>query len=226
MDFEHRSVRIKICGITRFEDALAAIDAGAHALGFVFHSGSPRFVRTEQAASIIKSLPPFVQTVGVFVNRSREEIVRTAISTGINVIQLHGDERPEDCEGYNLPVIKAVRLEHNGSLSEVKLFRTQGVLVEANVDGQWGGTGVPLDWETLSNRLREDGSSLGDGLVLAGGLNPSNVANAVKIVRPYAVDVSTGVEDMPGIKNHRKIRDFISEVHSISFQKGAIKICP
>ncbi len=150
----------------------------------------------------------------MFVNRSREEIARTALQTGINVIQLHGDESPEDCAGYNLPVVKAIRLGRGVSMSEISIFKTKGVLVEANVDGQWGGTGVPLDWETLSNRLNEDDSSFTDRLVLAGGLNPSNVAGAINIVRPYAVDVSTGVEERPGVKSHNKIKEFINAVRN------------
>ncbi len=205
--------RVKICGITRPEDAYAAVNAGAHALGFVFHPASPRYVTPERAAGIIGGLPPFVTAVGVFVNRPKEEIDDVIAAAGLHMIQLHGQESPDDCKGYCRPVIKALRLAAGKPLPRLADYPVAGLLVEAKVLGQWGGTGVPLDWERLKQDLEAETSMLRRRLVLAGGLDPQNVALATSIVRPYAVDVSTGVEDEPGIKNHQKIKEFMNALY-------------
>ena len=205
--------RVKICGITRADDAHAAVNAGAHALGFVFHPASPRYVTPERAASIIGCLPPFVAAVGVFVNSGKTEIEKVVRAAGLHMIQLHGQESPDDCKGYSRPVIKAVRLAAGEPLPRLDEYPVAGLLVEAKVSGQWGGTGVPLDWERLKDDLEAETPTVRSRLVLAGGLDPQNVTLAATIVRPYAVDVSTGVEDEPGIKNHRKIKEFMNALH-------------
>jgi len=206
--------RVKICGITRVEDARAAVELGVHALGFIFHPSSPRYVSPELAASIINTLPPFVTAVGVFVNRNRTEIEETVAAAGLHMIQLHGQESPDDCNGYSRPVIKALRLgTDNKRLPNLAAYPVAGLLVEPQVSGHWGGTGIPLDWERLKKDLEPETPAVRSRLVLAGGLDPQNVALAANIVQPYAVDVSTGVEDEPGIKNHKKIEEFMNALY-------------
>jgi len=208
-----RKPRVKICGITRVEDAYAAVNAGVHALGFIFHSGSPRYVTPEEAGSIIDGLPPFVTSVGVFVNRSKAEIEEVVSATGLHTIQLHGHESPGDCKGYSRPVIKAIRLAAGDPLPELTAYPVAGLLVEPEISRAWGGTGTSLDWERLKQDLDTHAPNVRSRLVLAGGLDPQNVAVAASIVRPYAVDVSTGVEDAPGIKNHEKIKEFMNALY-------------
>ena len=192
---------------------MSAWTAGAHALGFVFHPASPRYVTPERAASIIRGLPLFVTAVGVFVNRSKTEIENVVRATGLHMIQLHGQESPDDCQGYSRPVIKALRLAAGKPLPSLVDYPVAGLLVEAKVSGQWGGTGVSFDWERLKDDLEAEAPAVRSRLVLAGGLDPQNVALAASIVRPYAVDVSTGVEDEPGIKNHQKIKEFMNALY-------------
>jgi phosphoribosylanthranilate isomerase len=213
MDRGSSKPRVKICGITRAEDAHAAVELGVHALGFIFHPSSPRYLTPEVAASIIKTLPPFVTAVGVFVNRSRTEIEEIVVAAGLHMIQLHGQESPRDCKGYSRPVIKALRLVMGKWLPSLAAYPVAGLLVEPQVSGHWGGTGVPLDWERLKKDLEPETPAVRSRLVLAGGLDPQNVAPAANIVQPYAVDVSTGVEDEPGIKNHKKIEEFMNALY-------------
>lgn len=207
-------VRVKICGITNANDALAAVRAGAHALGFVFHSPSPRFVTPEKAASIISSLPPFAVAVGVFVNRPREEVESIAVRSGIHVIQLHGNELPEDCIGYRRPVIKAFRVTREKPFPVFARYRVAGVLVDSGTGSAWGGTGIPVDWNYLADHLSTLGQTVRSRLVLAGGLNPENVEQAIRFVRPSAVDVSSGVEEEPGKKNEKLIKEFMNAVRN------------
>jgi phosphoribosylanthranilate isomerase len=205
-------VRVKVCGITRLVDAQAAASYGVHALGFVFHPASPRFVDPEKAATIINALPPFIMAVGVFVNVSRQEVETIADLCHLHAVQLHGEESPEECASYNRPVIKAVRFDPmNGNLALSK-YSASSVLVDAGAIGHWGGTGVPLDWALLSQCLEGEPEAVRRRLVLAGGLTPCNVGKAVSIVKPFAVDVSTGVEIEPGIKDHQKIKEFVNAV--------------
>jgi phosphoribosylanthranilate isomerase len=209
---DKREIRVKICGITRQEDARAAVDAGAHALGFVFHPSSTRYISPENAAAIISTLPPFVATVGVFVNLPKEQVEDIAERSGISVIQLQGDEPPSACEGYGLPVIKALRIQRQNPLTTLAHYRVGGFLVDTAIPGVWGGTGVPLDWELLNRNLNDAPEAARDRLILAGGLNAENVGAAIRLVKPFAVDVSSGVEDKPGIKNHKKIKEFMDAV--------------
>ncbi len=195
-------MRVKICGITRFEDASAAVSFGADALGFVFYEASPRFVFPETVKEIISNLPPFVTTVGVFVNATPNEIEEIVKYTGIDIVQLHGEEPPEECEFWPR-VIKAFRVREMDDLRELKRYRASAYLLDTYSPETPGGTGVTFNWDIAVEAKR-----LGP-VILAGGLNPDNVVDAVKRVRPYAVDVSSGVEAEKGIKDHEKMRLFI-----------------
>jgi phosphoribosylanthranilate isomerase len=201
-----RSVKVKICGLTNLDDAQAAVDAGANALGFVFYERSPRCLQVQTAARIIAQLPPFVTTVGVFVNASIQTILDTAQLCGLDAVQLHGDESPEFClqiPGYK--IIKAVRVADKTCLEDLNRYATSAWLLDSYHAGQQGGTGVRFPWEWAVEVVR-----LGHPVILAGGLTPQNVADAVRIVRPYAVDVSSGVEVSPGKKDHAKLRAFVA----------------
>ena len=199
------AVRSKICGITRIEDALAAVEAGADAIGFVFYAKSPRAVSVQQARAIIKALPPFVTTVGLFVNASRCELGEILDAVPLDLLQFHGDEVVEDCEGWHRPYIKALRVRAGDDIAAaVDAYPSaSGVLLDTYVEGVPGGTGEAFDWSLIPQGLSKP-------LILAGGLTPENVADAVARVKPYAVDVSGGVEASKGIKDHAKIRAFIN----------------
>lgn len=205
--------RVKICGITRVEDALSAAQAGADAIGLVFYSRSPRFVTRKVAAEICAALPPFVTTVGLFVNAGRAEIAEILEAVPLDLLQFHGDESPAQCEGHGRNWIKAVRMKDDVDLYACarQYHRAVGLLVDSYVPGVPGGTGETFNW----GRLPDD---LSLPLVLAGGLHAGNVAEAVTQVRPWAVDVSGGVEldtlqgRQGGIKDAAKIRAFINSV--------------
>lgn len=198
------AVRVKICGITRVEDALAAAAAGADAIGLVFYAGSPRAVGVEQARAIIAALPPFVTTVGLFVDAGRDELAHILASVPLDLLQFHGDESAEQCEGFGRPYIKALRVRAGDDIvARVADYPSaQGILLDAYVEGVPGGTGEAFDWSLIPQRLSKP-------LILAGGLRPDNVAAAVAQVRPYAVDVSGGVEASKGIKDAQKVGAFI-----------------
>ncbi|MDU8360847.1 phosphoribosylanthranilate isomerase [Pseudomonas syringae group sp. J309-1] len=202
------AVRSKICGITRIEDALAAVEAGADAIGFVFYAKSPRAVSIQQARAIIAALPPFISTVGLFVNASRCELNETLDAVPLDMLQFHGDETPEQCDGYHRPFIKALRVQAGDDIAaSCRLYsRASGILLDTFVAGVPGGTGETFDWALIPNSLEKP-------IILAGGLTSANVAQAITQVRPYAVDVSGGVEKSKGIKDHDKIRAFMSAVH-------------
>lgn len=205
--------RVKICGITRVEDALSAALAGVDAIGLVFYSRSPRFVTRKVAAEICAALPPFVTTVGLFVNAGRAEIAEILEAVPLDLLQFHGDESPAQCEGHGRNWIKAVRMKDDVDLYACarQYHRAVGLLVDSYVPGVPGGTGETFNW----GRLPDD---LSLPLVLAGGLHAGNVAEAVTQVRPWAVDVSGGVEldtlqgRQGGIKDAAKIRAFINSV--------------
>ena len=201
------NVRSKICGITRIEDALAAAEAGADAIGFVFYAKSPRAVDVRQARAIIAELPPFVTTVGLFVNASRCELNEILEVVPLDLLQFHGDETPQDCEGYNRPWIKALRVRPGDDLEAAcRLYAgARGVLLDTYVPGIPGGTGEAFDWSLVPARLSKP-------VILAGGLSAQNVGQAIAQVRPYAVDVSGGVEQAKGIKDAAKIEAFMQAV--------------
>ena len=197
-------IRVKICGIASLEDALAAIDAGADALGFVFSPKSPRHVFPEQAAAIIRHLPPFVQTVGLFVNETVETVNTTADLCGLDIIQLHGDEPPGFCDSVNRRVIKAFRVKDIASLAPIKDYRVSACLLDAWSPVAHGGTGQTFNWEFAACAAHSG------RIILAGGLNPDNVAEAIRQVRPYGVDVSSGVESAPGKKDAVLVQAFVA----------------
>jgi phosphoribosylanthranilate isomerase len=198
------AVRSKICGITRIEDALAAAEAGADAIGLVFYAKSPRAVNVQQAREIIRALPPFVTTVGLFVNASRCELTEILEAVPLDLLQFHGDETPADCEGYNRPYIKALRVRAGDDLEAAckSYASASGILLDTYVAGVPGGTGETFDWALVPAKLSKP-------VILAGGLSPANVAQAIARVKPWAVDVSGGVEQAKGIKDHARIRAFI-----------------
>jgi len=201
------NVRSKICGITRIEDALAAAEAGADAIGFVFYAKSPRAVDVRQARAIIAELPPFVTTVGLFVNASRCELNEILEVVPLDLLQFHGDETPQDCEGFHRPWIKALRVRPGDDLEAAcRLYAgARGILLDTYVPGVPGGTGEAFDWSLVPARLSKP-------IILAGGLDAQNVGRAIAQVRPYAVDVSGGVEQAKGIKDAVKIEAFMRAV--------------
>ena len=202
--------RIKICGITNIDDALMSIDAGADALGFNFVPDTPRYLKdTKAAAKIIEQLPPFITTVGLFVNADPELIQSIADECYLDTLQLHGDESPQFCQGFNRRVIKAVRVKDESSCSHLSDYRVSGYLLDTYVKGEMGGTGVAFDWR-LAVKAKQYGR-----IILAGGLNPDNVGSAVQQVRPYGVDVSSRVEASPGRKDPVKVRTFIQNVKEV-----------
>lgn len=201
------AVRSKICGITRIEDALAAVAAGADAIGLVFYAKSPRAVNVQQARAIIAALPPFVTSVGLFVNASRCELGEILDAVPLDLLQFHGDESAADCEGYHRPYIKALRVKAGDDIAAACLAypRASGILLDTYVEGVPGGTGEAFDWSLVPQGLSKP-------IILAGGLTPDNVAAAIARVRPYAVDVSGGVEQGKGIKDPAKIQAFMQAV--------------
>jgi phosphoribosylanthranilate isomerase len=203
------SVRVKICGITNLPDAQVAVGAGADALGFNFYEKSPRYVPPATAAEISRSLPPFTLRVGVFVNPA-EELVRRAIGEcGLNLLQFHGDEPPEFCTQFGLMSMKAFRVRDAGSLKELPKYQTDAWLLDAYASDAFGGTGEKFNWS-----LAVEAQKSGKPVFLAGGLTPENVAEAIRQVQPFGVDVSSGVEFSPGRKDHSKVSAFIKSAKS------------
>ena len=195
-------MKVKICGITRLEDALAAAEYGADALGFVFYRKSPRYIEPELAAEIIKQLPPFVTPVALFVNEPEESVRDILHLTGINVVQFHGGESPEYVSLFPYRVIKAIRVKDESTLKPLAGYEVSAFLLDSYSPDAYGGTGKRFDWEVI----KETGSVR---IILAGGLNADNVAYAVKLVRPYGIDASSGLESALGIKDHKKVKAFI-----------------
>jgi len=197
-------VKVKICGITNSEDAEVAIQAGADALGFVFYDRSPRKVSLEAAAGIVRGLKPWVVRVGVFVNAPEDLVVRAIGECGLTLLQFHGDEPPEYCTQFGLMNMKAFRIRDRRSLDPLKDYPTDAWLLDTYVPDLVGGTGHPFNWD-----LAVEAQRLGRPIFLAGGLTAENVGEAIRRVRPYAVDVSSGVEAAPGKKDHDKVRAFV-----------------
>lgn len=195
--------QVKICGITNLEDALHAASCGASALGFVFYSASPRYVSPERARQIIAELPPFVTTVGLFVNETPARIRELIDFCGLNTVQLHGDEEPEQCCYPPCRVIKALRLKPEMDDAFFAAYPVSALLLDAYVPDQFGGTGHRCDWGTAARVAATH------RVILAGGLTSDNVAEAVQMVHPYGVDVSSGVEKTPGKKDPEKVASFI-----------------
>ena len=200
---------VKICGITRVEDALAAAHAGAHAIGLIFYAGSPRLVPHDVARRVVDALPAFVTPVALFVDAKSIEVERVIDEVKPQLLQFHGDETPEFCERFGLPYIKGAKVRQGVDLLQyARRYRTaKGLLLDAFVDGSQGGTGATFDWELIPDQLPLP-------LILAGGLHADNVADAIRRVHPWAVDVSSGVEAAKGIKDAAKIAAFIRGVRN------------
>ena len=199
--------RVKICGITSIKDALTAAQHGADAIGLVFYANSPRNVSIAQATEIIAALPAFVSVVGLFVDAAPEEVRAVMVKVKLDLLQFHGDETPEACRQYVLPNMKAVRVQADTNLLQytADYCDAKALLLDAYTDGVVGGTGQTFDWNLIPENLPQN-------IVLAGGLNASNVGLAIRQVRPYAVDVSGGVEREKGIKDAEKIAAFMRGV--------------
>ncbi|MCF8720495.1 phosphoribosylanthranilate isomerase [Nitrospina gracilis] len=202
-------VKVKVCGMTSLEDARHAVECGADAVGFIFYKKSPRAVTVKQAKAITDKLPPFVQRVGVFVNETAEVIERTVKACGLDVVQLHGDETPAFCKRIAGKVVKAVRVKDAASVKDLSRYAVSAFLLDAYKEGEWGGTGERFNWN-LVKQARKHGP-----VILAGGLDPENVAEGIRVCRPYGVDVCSGVESKPGKKNKKKVREFIEAVRGM-----------
>lgn len=202
-------VRTKICGITREEDLLAAARQGADAIGLVFYSKSPRFVTAQRAAELLRRAPPFVTSVGLFVDQTEEEVRAVLQAAPLDVLQFHGDEPPEYCRAFGRPYLKAVRVRPGTDLVQyaARYADACGLLLDAFVDGVPGGTGQVFDWNLIPRDLAVP-------VVLSGGLDAANVGAAIERVRPWAVDVSSGVEAAKGIKDAAKIAAFMQGVRN------------
>ena len=196
-------IKVKICGITNKEDALYAAECGADALGFIFYEKSPRYIEPDNAKTIIAALPPFVTTVGVFVNKDFNDIRDITLLTGVTVVQLHGDESPSYCNLVEGKLIKAIRVKNYSSIEGLKKYDVDVFLLDSFDKNSFGGSGLTFDWK-LAEKAKQYGK-----IILAGGLTPDNVEEAVKKVVPYGVDVNSGVEKKPGIKNKNKVKEFI-----------------
>ncbi|HYG21801.1 MAG TPA: phosphoribosylanthranilate isomerase [Verrucomicrobiae bacterium] len=198
------SVKVKICGITSAADAFAAAEAGADAIGLMFYEKSPRYVCVSEAAAIVRNLPPFVLKVGVFVDPPEDLVFQAITECGLNVVQFHGNESPEFCVQFGVMSIKAFRVRDADSLKQLADYPTDAWLLDAFSEKSIGGTGEQFNWD-----LALQAKQWGRLIFLAGGLTPKNVGDAVTRVQPFAVDVSSGVESAPGVKDHVKVREFI-----------------
>ena len=199
------SVTVKICGITSEADALAAAEAGVDAIGLMFYEGSPRHVTLEQAKAISAALPPHVMRVGVFVNAEEAFVHQALTECMLNILQFHGDETPEECSRYPVMTLKAFRVQGEETLAQLEAYPSAGYLLDAYVKDALGGTGATFNWD-LAVRAQE----FGKPIFLAGGLTPENVAEAVRKVQPFGVDVSSGVEIEPGRKDAQQIRTVVA----------------
>ena len=209
-----RDIKVKVCGITNAEDAVAAVEAGADALGFIFYEKSPRYVAPAVAASIIAELPPLVTPVGVFVNEGVATVRSIMDTCGLAMSQLHGDENVSYCRELARPAMKALRLKDRGSLLALAEYRgrggVRGFVLDTFSELAYGGTGQITDWGLAAD------VAIRTPILLAGGLTPDNVTEAIRTVRPYGVDVSSGVESAPGKKDHAKMRAFVDAVRVVS----------
>lgn len=205
-------MKVKICGITNYEDAAMIVDQGADALGFNFFPKSARYINPEDARKIIRRIPPFVTTVGLFVNVAEQsQLSSIARTAGVQVLQLHGDETPEYCRGLSdWPLIKALRVGKDGIQEDPEAYPVQAFLLDVKDDTLFGGTGKSFDWNLAKSikRVRP--------IILAGGLTPGNVAQAIHVVDPYAVDVCSGVESAPRKKSAQKVIEFMNEVRNVN----------
>jgi len=201
--------KVKICGITNYEDAVAAMDMGADLLGFNFYPKSPRYVTPEQATDIINKLPGFMDTAGVFVNASIENIRETNSVCPLDWVQLHGDEDPEFCRlllSHNVKTMKAIRVKNQSDIERADSYFTDAVLLDAFDPDKYGGTGLTFDWNVIGH--------IGKRVFLAGGINPDNAAAAVKL-GVYGIDVCSGIEAEPGKKDHNKMKELFENIQHL-----------
>jgi len=205
------SVKVKICGITSLADAIACVEAGADALGFMFYKRSPRYIQPTVAAEIARQLPEHIIRVGVFVNAQVASVKAVLAVCMLDLLQFHGDEPPDYCLQFNMRTMKAFRMRDTDSLRLLPAYETDFWLLDAYVPALRGGTGETFNWQ-----LAVEAKKFGRAIFLAGGLTHENVAEAVRLVQPYGVDVSTGVESAPGKKDHAKVRAFVEAA------KGAV----
>ena len=199
-------MKVKMCGMTNVADALDAAEAGADSVGFIFVKTSPRYVTPETARDIIQKLPPDVIPVGVFANERRASILDIRDRTGIRCLQLHGDETPEECSGFPVPVYKAFRVGGDFRVEVLGTFDAAAYLLDTYRNGSYGGTGQTFDWN-VAVAAKQFGK-----IVLSGGLTPENIGDAIRIVHPHGVDVSSGVESSPGKKDKNKMKEFVRRV--------------
>ena len=203
-----KQVKVKVCGMTSLKDALVAVEGGADAVGFIFYKKSPRSVTMKTVREIVLELPPFVDTVGVFVDETAEQINKIADYCNLDIIQLHGDESPTYCKKIRRKVIKAFRIKDMQSVKKISNFQVSGFLLDTFSENLHGGTGKVFDWN-LALPAKKFGP-----VIMAGGLTPNNVQQAVRQIRPYGVDVCSGVESEPGIKDHKKVRAFLKNANA------------
>jgi phosphoribosylanthranilate isomerase len=193
-------MKIKICGVTRREDAFCAVDIGADALGFIFVKSSPRYISPRDARKIIQMLPPFIVPVGVFADMAYSDVLEIVEQTSIGCVQLHGDEPPKDIAKYPVPVVKSFRVDAAFNPEILRRYKASAFLFDTKISGKLGGTGQTFNWD-IAVQAKEYGR-----IILAGGLSPENIIEAIKKVQPYAVDVNSGVEESPGKKDHAKLK--------------------
>jgi phosphoribosylanthranilate isomerase len=203
-----KQVKVKVCGMTSLKDALNAVEGGADAVGFIFYKKSPRSVTMKTVREIALELPPFVDTVGVFVDETAEQINKIADYCNLDIIQLHGNESPTFCKKIRRKVIKAFRIKDMQSVKKISNFQVSGFLLDTFSENLHGGTGKVFDWN-LALPAKKFGP-----VIMAGGLTPNNVQQAVRQIRPYGVDVCSGVESEPGIKDYKKVRAFLKNANA------------
>ncbi len=202
-------VKVKICGITNYEDAAAAMDMGADLIGFNFYAESPRYVPPEDAAKIINKLPAFADIAGVFVNSTFEQIRQVIKMCQLNWVQLHGDETPEFCESFlslNVKTMKAIRVKEQKDIKKAESFFTDAILLDAFHPEKYGGTGITFDWNIVGH--------IGKRIFLAGGINPDNAVSAIEL-GVYGIDVCSGVEAEPGRKDHKKMKKLFDNIRHL-----------
>ena len=206
-------MKVKICGITNIDDELYTAELDADALGFIFVKSSPRYITPKAARKILQELPPFIVPVGIFVDVPQQEIIGVIEQTGIKCVQLHGNETPKQLAGFPVPVYKSFRVYSSFNLEILRRYKGSAYLLDTKISGKLGGTGQTFDWE-IAVKAKEYGR-----IILAGGLNPENVLEAIRKIQPYAIDVNSGVESAPGKKDKNKLEQLFKTIRSFYNEK-------